>query len=309
MDWFERISNHPPSVGDFYEALLKSSIIEVLPAQMKIGAGFVYDVNTRLTSPQVDILIYDDSEIPVLYRRGEFVVISSESVISCIEVKKTLTLDLLEKVISKSINLNLGTSPGSISGVQFMHLFVFNCSVKIDSIKKRILKVISNYLNYFHTKTKGGDNVKFFCNHIVLPRVYFLDSNEYLESNYEIGPNYEIFVELSVFRSSTSGHSLGEFLSSVTSNINGPEIWSRNFLAFPLIEVIESHKIDIEMSLTKKYSIKELLDIFPNEENFINERNKMSKRPYGVLISSAIDLSKTTLLKLENSNKIFWLLV
>ena len=116
---FERLINHAPSVGAFYESLLKDLLNEIKPATLSIGTGFVYDYEEETHSPQLDIIVYNESRRAALYRKGDFIVVERAEVVSVAEVKKTLTLTELRAVIKKTINCRFGT-PGYVSPSQEM---------------------------------------------------------------------------------------------------------------------------------------------------------------------------------------------
>ncbi|EMN7216669.1 hypothetical protein WB841_004459, partial [Vibrio vulnificus] len=102
MEWFEKIIRHSPTVGSFYENLLRTTLKEFAPANNCIGTGFVFDSTRKKHGKQIDVLVYDDSDRSVIYRCDEFVVIHPSSVISTIEVKKTLNSTALKDVVKST---------------------------------------------------------------------------------------------------------------------------------------------------------------------------------------------------------------
>ena len=79
-------------VGRFKEAILRKTISQFLPSNLKIGTGFIignYDHQfgrEGQISSQLDIIIYEDKS-PVIFREGDFVIITENSVRAVIEVK------------------------------------------------------------------------------------------------------------------------------------------------------------------------------------------------------------------------------
>lgn len=79
-------------VGRFKEAILRKTISQFLPSNLKIGTGFIignYDHQfggDGQISSQLDIIIYEDKS-PVIFREGDFVIITENAVRAVIEVK------------------------------------------------------------------------------------------------------------------------------------------------------------------------------------------------------------------------------
>ncbi|WP_026473238.1 DUF6602 domain-containing protein [Alkaliflexus imshenetskii] len=79
-------------VGRFKEAILRKTISQFLPSNLKIGTGFIignsdhqFGRNGQISS-QLDIIIYEDKS-PVIFREGDFVIITENAVRAVIEVK------------------------------------------------------------------------------------------------------------------------------------------------------------------------------------------------------------------------------
>jgi len=79
-------------VGRYKEAILRKTISQFLPSNLLIGTGFIignsdhqYGRNGQITS-QLDIIIYEDKS-PVVFREGDFVIITENAVRAVIEVK------------------------------------------------------------------------------------------------------------------------------------------------------------------------------------------------------------------------------
>jgi hypothetical protein len=89
---------HWPSDGGWKESVLRSILRGYLPPSVSVGSGFV--VTPAGPSPQIDILIFDDSA-PVLFRDGDFVVATADAVRAAIEVKTMVTRDELVPALRK----------------------------------------------------------------------------------------------------------------------------------------------------------------------------------------------------------------
>lgn len=78
--------------GRYKEAILSKVISQFLPANLKIGTGFILANNDHVNgnngriSHQLDIIIYED-KTPVIFREGDFVILTERSVRAVIEVK------------------------------------------------------------------------------------------------------------------------------------------------------------------------------------------------------------------------------
>jgi hypothetical protein len=68
------------------ESILREFLKSYVPKHYSIGHGFIFK-NDNEISNQCDILVYDSSFFPPLFKQGDFVVLSPESVMSVIEVK------------------------------------------------------------------------------------------------------------------------------------------------------------------------------------------------------------------------------
>ncbi len=310
IGWFEKITNHGPSVGDFYEYLVQSALEEVLPDNLRLGTGFIYDSLKRLVSSQIDLIIYTDQEKAPIYKRGNFVVIDSKQVISCIEIKKTLTGAVLKKLIAATINANLGTSPLAMNGVQFLNIFAFSSKVSIEKVGNIIFSEIESHLSKFRSTTKSGKNANACIMHLVLPRIYFFDRTGYLTVHCKINSQCLCDISVSVCASSLEGHSLGEFIvSSLSIKKNEQDLNERNFLTYPLVMSKSTKKIS-DIHLYKKISMSEIELNFPNDLLLIRNLINAGKKPYGMLVPAGLDINNfkniSNLLKIKG---VAWLLV
>lgn len=79
-------------VGRFKEAILRKTIAQFLPSNLKIGTGYIIGNTDHQfgregqISSQLDIIIYEDKS-PVVFREGEFVIITESAVRAVVEVK------------------------------------------------------------------------------------------------------------------------------------------------------------------------------------------------------------------------------
>src|SRR5262245_55486950 len=95
--------NHDASLGRYKEGLLVNCIREFIPRRFEVGNGFVLfpepgivrgagGRNKLVTlnhsiSKQLDIIVFDSSEYPVVFRDGDFVIVRPESVKAIVELE------------------------------------------------------------------------------------------------------------------------------------------------------------------------------------------------------------------------------
>ena len=108
---------HYPSLGKYKENLLAKVIEEYIPKNYQVGTGFVLFVHnatdekasrpgfdrlnmgSHTVSKQCDILIYDASKIPVVFKDDDFVILRPESVKAVIEVKGSAGKQEVDKIL------------------------------------------------------------------------------------------------------------------------------------------------------------------------------------------------------------------
>ncbi|KAA6437084.1 hypothetical protein FEM33_20430 [Dyadobacter flavalbus] len=82
--------------GGYKEAILRKTISQFLPSNLSIGTGFIigntdhYQGQSGRISTQLDIIIYEN-KTPVIFREGEFIIITETAVRAVIEVKTKIT--------------------------------------------------------------------------------------------------------------------------------------------------------------------------------------------------------------------------
>lgn len=86
-DRVRQLVKHWPTDGHFKEAILRQVLRRYLPESVLIGTGFV--VNYFGPSGEIDVLIVDRS-LPTLFKEGELLIVTPESVRAIIEVKTRL---------------------------------------------------------------------------------------------------------------------------------------------------------------------------------------------------------------------------
>jgi hypothetical protein len=89
---------HWLSDGLWKESVVKAILRRYLPGAVGIGSGFV--VTDKGPTTQIDILVYDLAK-PVLFRDGEFVIITADAALGLIEVKTRIQKNVIEEVCGK----------------------------------------------------------------------------------------------------------------------------------------------------------------------------------------------------------------
>lgn len=85
-------NSHWGEDGRYKEAVLSKVLKNYIPNNVSIGTGFivsspsVFQTGNIEVSDQIDILIYDNT-IPVVFREGDFVIVTPDAVKAIIEVK------------------------------------------------------------------------------------------------------------------------------------------------------------------------------------------------------------------------------
>ena len=81
--------------GVYKEAILRKVISQFLPTNLNIGTGFILRNDDNIngdngtTSTQLDIIIYDN-KTPVIFKQGDFIITTADSVRAIIEVKTNI---------------------------------------------------------------------------------------------------------------------------------------------------------------------------------------------------------------------------
>lgn len=134
--------------GRYKEIILKDILANKLPAFASIGTGFV--MSARLSS-QIDIIIYR-SDIPVLFQKGDFVIVSKEAVLGIIEVKTKLDDSIIDDTFKKA------HANGQIIGKHiFNGVFSYDAGYSMNVLHTPIDRVCKEYPGYVNNVSFGKD--------------------------------------------------------------------------------------------------------------------------------------------------------
>lgn len=89
---------HWQSDGEWKETILRSVLRRYLPRTADVGKGFI--ITKDGPSTQIDILVYDATK-PILFRDGDFVLITPDAAIGIIEVKTRIENSDLRPILKK----------------------------------------------------------------------------------------------------------------------------------------------------------------------------------------------------------------
>ena len=178
-------NHHNLTDGEWKETILRAILRRHLPSNVEVGRGFVVKPNS--SSKQIDVLIYDTSK-PVLYRDGDLVIITPDSVKGIIEVKTKISN--ISKFTDATTNLvnNLefiydDRYNAAIGGDIFAGLFSYDSDLQ-ERHSLDILDVIQ--------QISEGDK-KRVINHVCLGDslfVRFWDQSPFSEPNYNQWHSY-----------------------------------------------------------------------------------------------------------------------
>ncbi len=283
LEWVERFTSHAPSVGTHYERILSDLIAEMLPSNVKIGTGFVYDSLREIASPQIDILCYRDDVVAPLYRRSDFVILQPAAVLFACEVKKNLTATDLSKLIRKTIGCNMGTHRSCPGGVQRMAVFAYSCSVSTATLVRHVSQAIEQFLADFRVRTKGGETAFVGIEQLSVPEVFILGRDEHLSTQMRQEDTQTLRASTSIEVLNSGGvPGISPFLASLLEAINSQSrMMRRDHIASGLFEVISKAQLSISASLVRRISSDELLALFADAKALLK-----ANRAYGAVYGS-----------------------
>ncbi len=161
--------------GRYKEAVLKNIIKRFLPEIYTIGTGFVIkqtdNRGQHLTSRQIDLLIYDDAS-PILFKEGDFVIMTPDSVRAIIEIKANIQNQGLTDIIRQA-NEN---GQFIFSGKQDKKQPFFNGVFGYEGYHNQfVLETFrQNFLAANEAFVAVADYKKFKVNHVSLNKDWFL---------------------------------------------------------------------------------------------------------------------------------------
>lgn len=238
--------------GRFKEAILRKTISQFLPGNLAIGTGFIvanydhYYGSEGVISHQLDIIIYDNS-IPVVFREGDFVIVTESAVRAIIEVKSaTVTQSSVANTDNALNNI--------IKKFEKLEKFLSFNPLKAD-YKQRFIGVFSYShnslnLNALENVLKNSIGV---VNHISLGTNKFIkfwaDRRGLVKSNAD--DHYSIY--------NISNLSFSYFISNLLHSVSDQDPSDRYWFSFPIEgtkEIYRERTVKLKKAPAKKIPYK-----------------------------------------------------
>lgn len=207
--------------GRYKEEILKEVLADKLPSYASVGTGFVACDSNRASS-QIDIIVYDNN-IPLLFKKGDFVIVAKEAVLAIVEVKTDVSRCLLDAMCKLHRN-------GELIGRRiFNGIFSYDYSANLTNNGRAFRPLKEALVNNF-------GNV----NHLALGENYFIKYWEDGSPNDEPRNKYRLYE----IRNLTFGYFISNLIEDIHLVHYGesiPEILRNVF--YPITETKEPHKI------------------------------------------------------------------
>lgn len=222
-DRIRLLVNHWGEDGKYKEKIFINTLRKFLPPKYNIASGFIVkeDFSSQkkfISSAQIDVIIYN-SESPLLFKEGDFVIVTPESVEAIIEVKTNLENANPSIVINRMNEQGHFVVSGNKNKLIFNGIFSFEgfSAINESKIKEYYEKGTSN------TMDKYVYNQYSRVNHIAFNKNWLL---KYWES--EEAKSHE-----SIFVYKIPELSFSYFISSLLLHLSGNTVLSDSRLWFP----------------------------------------------------------------------------
>lgn len=157
---------HWLSDGEWKESVLKSIIRRHIPTNVGVGSGFIVNENDCTT--QIDIILYDLNK-PILFKDGDFVIVTPDSVRGIIEVKTNIEnisrFDEFAEKIAKNI---------SFIRNNHNHEYLFTCLFSYDTGIPTDIQSMESLLQILKKNSKVQNGILSEINHITLGKNIFI---------------------------------------------------------------------------------------------------------------------------------------
>lgn len=132
--------------GRYKEIILKECLQNHLPANVKVGTGFIlnrYNQRTR----QIDIVIYRDN-YPLLFQKGDFIIAPEEAVLAIIEVKTVLNRNNFDEAVNHATENGRVVNHPIFNGI-FSYGYGFGDNIRNSRCIEDPLKNSHGSVNHF----------------------------------------------------------------------------------------------------------------------------------------------------------------
>ncbi len=173
-DKVRKLITHWGEDGRYKEAVLKNVIKRFLPEKFIIATGFVIKQTEsrgeHLSSRQLDLIIYDNAS-PVLFKEGDFVILTPDAVRGIIEVKANLQNQNLTNILRQANENGKFIFTGKDDKEQkfFNGIFSFGGYTTFD-----VDIFAQNYTNGNLDFLEDVDYQRFKVNHVSLNKNWFI---------------------------------------------------------------------------------------------------------------------------------------
>jgi hypothetical protein len=96
----------PRIIGDYYEAIVRDLVKEVVSGSFVVGRGVVLAPDGR-ASKECDIIVYNAAEYGPFFVSGDIVVVNPEAVRCVIQVKGTISLDNMSDAVASLASVDV----------------------------------------------------------------------------------------------------------------------------------------------------------------------------------------------------------
>jgi len=165
------VTAHPPTIGAFYETILKKFFQDFVPNKYKIGTGFIMDIENNNMSRQVDILVFQGDDFPPIYQHENVVIVESSTVYAAIEVKADINLESIQIAKENMESVKAITYP-----ITNWYLIGINSKNKMKTILK-------------HKKEYLGN-----CAGLLVLDEYYIEGDKIFPNDKEDSPATEVFL-------------------------------------------------------------------------------------------------------------------
>ena len=174
-DKVRSLITHWGEEGRYKEAVLKNILGRFLPEKYTIATGFVIkqtqNRGQHLSSKQIDLIIYDNAS-PVLFKEGDFVILTPDAVRGIIEIKANAQNQNLGEILRQA-NEN---GQFIFSGKDDKKPIFFNGIFSYAGFDKNFImeKFVHNYLKSNLEFLTDPNYLKFKVNHVSLNKDWFI---------------------------------------------------------------------------------------------------------------------------------------
>ena len=307
LDWIEKLIPHKPSIGFFYESIVKDCVRELSPNLYSVDSGFVYDEFSEKSSPQLDIIVSKAGVGAKLYSGDGFCVVKSKNVISTSEIKKSLKVSEIRNLISKLSMLDL-SGVGENGVVSRYNVFSIKKNIKIDTLIDTVFHGFDDISRGFNSKTVSGDSVEFFAFRISVPNFFFFESDEYVRFDLEFDNDGGAVLIGRVYRNfDRSG--LNRFLDATFPDLLVADPFSEPNYLVPVFENIDHeirHKINIP--IRRKFNTSQISEKIFDFKEYSERELADGNCIFGAVVDPRFDLdSIQSVEELVKSPGFFWL--